>query len=74
MAQPPLLENGGEWTRLATNPVPLFKGLRRRLHPILQMALQFIQFLIEFVLAGNHQPHKDEDDGEGQSVGGKREL
>jgi len=22
MAQPPLLENGGEWTRLATNPSP----------------------------------------------------
>jgi len=27
-AQPPLLENGGEWIRLATNPIPLpFKGL-----------------------------------------------
>src|SRR5215472_13150387 len=22
MAQPPLLENGGEWTRLTTNPIP----------------------------------------------------
>src|SRR5215813_1575941 len=22
-AQPPLLENGGEWTRLATNPTPV---------------------------------------------------
>jgi len=32
------------------------------------MALQFIQFFIEFILAGNHQPHKDEDDGEGQTV------
>jgi hypothetical protein len=38
------------------------------------MALQFIQFLIESILARNHQPHKDEDDGEGQSVGSKREL
>jgi hypothetical protein len=38
------------------------------------MALQLIQFFIESILAGNHQPHKDEDDSEGQSVGGKREL
>jgi hypothetical protein len=38
------------------------------------MALQFIQFFIESVLAGNHQPHEDEDDGEGQAVGSKREL
>ena len=48
--------------------------LQRRSDPILQLALQFIQFLIEFILAGNHQPHKDEDDGEGQSVRSKREL
>ena len=27
MAQPPLLENGGEWTRLATNPI-VEKGVR----------------------------------------------
>ena len=46
----------------------------RRSYPILQMALQLIQFFIESILAGNHQPHKDEDDSEGQSVGGKREL
>src|SRR5215475_14800061 len=25
MAQPPLLENGGEWGRLATNPIPIFR-------------------------------------------------
>jgi hypothetical protein len=26
MAQPPFLENGGEWARLATNPIPRFKA------------------------------------------------
>jgi len=28
MAQPPLLENGGEWTRLATNPFPFQRPLK----------------------------------------------
>ena len=47
---------------------------RQASHSILQIALQFIQFFVELILASNHQPHEDEDDGEGQAVGSKREL